>query len=110
MDQNTPSLTPDASPDATPGALRMRFTLAQGNTILEGLAELPFKQVFSLIGELNRQAQIGFAADSQADDVAEFALDSAHLRLILATLGEMPFKRVQPLLHSMHQQMQASLR
>jgi hypothetical protein len=88
--------------DATTKAVCLDLTPDQTKLILEGLAELPFKQVFELIGDLTRQAQAGFASGEAA---ARFTLDAAQMRLILATLGQMPFNRVSRLLHSMHQQM-----
>ncbi|GGC76658.1 hypothetical protein [Undibacterium terreum] len=86
----------------------LELTLAQGNLILEGLAERPFKQVFELIGYLNQQARAEFAADSTEESAATFVLSSAQVRLILEALGEMPFNRVHRLLQSMHQQMRAA--
>jgi hypothetical protein len=85
----------------TKQGMRLHLTLAQGDLILEGLAELPFKQVFELIGELHHQA-----FDAQAGQVA-FVLSHAQLRLVLAALGELPFNRVQRLLHTMHGQIEA---
>ncbi len=84
----------------------LTLSLAQGNLILEALAERPFKLVFELIGELNRQAAESFAPDAGEDTLGHFALNPHQLRLILEVLGEMPYQRVHRLLHNMHQQMQ----
>ena len=84
------------------------LTLEQANLILEALAELPFKQVFELIGHLNQQAQAGFAAAGGEPATVHFAVGPMQMRLILATLGQMPFNRVSRLLQSMHQQMRMS--
>lgn len=88
--------------DATTKAVHLDLTPDQAKLILEGLAELPFKQVFELIGDLTRQAQAGFA---DGEPAARFALQAAQMRLVLETLGRMPFNRVSRLLHAMHQQM-----
>lgn len=86
--------------DTKPG-IRLQMTLAQGDLMLEGLAERPFKQVYELIGKLHQQAA---GADPER---ATFVLTHAELRLVLAALGELPFNRVQRLLHSMHAQIEA---
>jgi len=89
--------------------VHLNFTLAQGNFIMEALAERPFKEVFELIGHLNQQALKAFAANSDEEATGYFELTAAQVRLILETLGEMPFNRVHRLLQNMHQQIQASL-
>ena len=86
--------------DTKPG-ISLSLTLAEGDLIVEALAERPFKQVFELIGVLHRQA--AGAAAAQVD----FVLTHAQLRLALDALGEMPFNRVQRLLHGLHGQIQA---
>lgn len=86
--------------------ISLSLSLAQGNLILEALAERPFKQVFELIGELNQQAQMNFSVSAVENDLGQFVLHPNQLRLILEVLGEMPYNRVHRLLHSMHQQMQ----
>lgn len=92
--------------DPTTTAVQLDLTQDQARLIMEGLAELPFKQVFELIGALTRQAQAGFGGEAESA-AARFTLEPAQLRLILATLGQMPFNRVSALLQSMHRQMQA---
>jgi hypothetical protein len=85
----------------TKQGISLHLTLAQGDLILEGLAERPFKQVVELIGKLHHQA-----VDADAGQV-EFVLSHAQLRLVLEALGELPFNRVQRLLHTMHGQIEA---
>lgn len=87
----------------TKQGMSLYLTLAQGDLILEGLAERPFKQVVELIGKLHRQAA---GADPER---VHFVLTHAQLRLVLEALGELPFNRVQRLLHSMHAQIKARL-
>ena len=85
----------------TKHGMSLYLTLAQGDLILEGLAERPFRQVVELIGTLHRQAA---GADPER---VHFELTHVQLRLVLEVLGEMPFNRVQRLLHSMHRQIEA---
>lgn len=87
----------------TKQGMSLYLTLAQGDLILEGLAERPFKQVVELIGKLHQQAA---GADPER---VHFVLTHAQLRLVLEALGELPFNRVQRLLHSMHAQIKARL-
>lgn len=86
--------------------IQLQLSLAQGNLILEALAERPFKQVFELIGVLNMQAAQQFDNAAEERDLGSFVLTTQQLRLILDVLGEMPYNRVNRLLHSMHQQIQ----
>ncbi|GGX10429.1 hypothetical protein [Undibacterium macrobrachii] len=86
--------------------ITLSLSLANGNLILEALAERPFKQVFELIGELNQQASRLFSPTAQGHELAVFTLSPNQLRLILEVLGEMPYNRVHRLLQNMHQQLQ----
>ena len=81
--------------------ISLHLTLAQGDLMLEALAERPFKQVYELIGKLHQQAA---GADPQQ---VHFVLTHAQLRLTLAALGDLPFNRVQRLLHTLHAQVEA---
>lgn len=85
--------------------LQIELTLAQGNLILEALAERPFKQVFELIGVLNQQASLLFSDAEPLDLLATFTLSAPQLRLIIEALGELPFNRVHTLLQVLHQQL-----
>jgi hypothetical protein len=85
----------------TKRGISLAMTLAQGDLILEALAEKPFKQVYQLIGQLHQQAA---GADPER---VTFVLTHAQLRLALEALGELPFNRVQRLLHSLHAQIAA---
>jgi len=80
--------------------LRIVLATAEGALMLEALAELPFKTVFELIGELNRQANDGDAAG----DAHEFVLDRPSLALIVKALGELPYSRVHALLAKLNAQ------
>ena len=80
--------------------VRIVLTTAEGALVLEALAELPFKTVFELIGELNRQANDGTAAGGSH----AFILDRASLMLIVKALGELPYSRVHALLANLNAQ------
>lgn len=89
----------------TATTLRLTLGPADGALLLEALAELPFKQVYRLIGELDRQAQRAFGAGGDG----QFDFEPDQLRLALAALGGLPHRRVDRLLHSMHGQMRSAL-
>jgi hypothetical protein len=84
--------------------LTMALRPEEGNLIIEALAECPFKQVYELIGKLNRQANAGRNADMGARQ--DFLFTSAEMKLTLAALGNLPFSRVHLLMGELHHQMQ----
>ncbi|MFZ6765845.1 hypothetical protein ACO0LM_02085 [Undibacterium sp. Di26W] len=88
--------------------IHITISLAQGNLILEGLVERPFKQVFALIGNLNQQAGQLLPAGSPPDAKAELTFSAAELRLIIEVLGEMPYNRVHQLVQQLHSQLKLS--
>ena len=80
--------------------LRVSLTTAEGGLVLEALAEMPFKTVFELIGELNRQAN----ENATSDAVLGFVLPPAELALVVKALGELPYARVHALVAKLHAQ------
>lgn len=42
--------------ETTPKELNLQVTIDEANLILEALGNLPFKQVFSLVGKIQQQA------------------------------------------------------
>ena len=80
-----------------PAPYQVPLDLAEGQLIFEALAELPFKQVYELIGKLNSRAN---AVAAQGDSVERhaYALDGRELALVLQALGALPFNRVHLLL------------
>jgi len=73
------------------------LTVGEGALVMEALAELPFKTVFALIGDLNRQAnEAGGAGAHEA--AHEFTFERAELALIVKALGDLPYSRVHALL------------
>ncbi|MET0266844.1 MAG: hypothetical protein ABW202_14650 [Duganella sp.] len=74
----------------------------EGRLVIEALAELPFKTVFELIGDLNRQA----VENGQAHDGARrYLLERDSLALILGALAQLPYERVHRLLPALEQQL-----
>lgn len=80
-------------------SVRITLSLAEGGLVMEALAELPFKTVFGLIGELNRQAN-----EHDGMIAHEFVFERADLALIVKALGELPYSRVHALLANLHEQ------
>lgn len=83
----------------------LRLTLAESSLLLEALIELPFKQVFDLIGKLNHQAQQFYSSEAAATLPQVFALDSREFSCCVKALGALPYNRVSALLQSLHEQL-----
>lgn len=79
--------------------LRVQMTVAHSRLILQALAELPFKSVFEVIGQLNQQTH-RLLADEANDSTRMhvFFISPSDLAICIHALGEMPFKRVSTLL------------
>lgn len=84
--------------------LPILLTLEQSGLILQALAELPFKTVFELIGQLNQQAHRLFADGVDPQSPQPFVFAARDLSLAIKALGELPFNRVSALLSNLHQQ------
>ena len=84
--------------------LSIYLTLEEGNLILEALAEKPFKLVFELIGELNKQANQLFTGSNQLEERQLFVFSKKDAALIIKALGAFPYDRVHLLLSSLNQQ------
>lgn len=69
----------------------------EGRLVIAALAELPFKTVFELIGDLNRQAVAGAGQ--------RYQLDRDSLALILGALAQLPYERVHRLLAALERQL-----
>lgn len=81
--------------------LAMTFTLSadEGRLVIEALAEEPFKQVFELIGRINREAN---ADDGQV--LCRMVWSRADQALVIGALVKMPYHRVHQLLAKLEQQ------
>ena len=82
-------------------AFEISLTAAEGRTVFEALAEQPFKHVFELIGNINKQA-------NKAPDLSDttYTVTGKELALIVQALGSMPFERVHKLIANLNQQIQ----
>lgn len=84
--------------------LSLLLTVSQSALILNALAELPFKTVFEVIGQLNQQAHQRFSHDNAAT-AQPFRLSRADWALCIQALGELPFKQVNALLQYLNAQL-----
>ncbi len=80
------------------------LTLEEGNLLLEALAELPFKLVFELIGELNQQANTLFSGHEDFHEKQRFSFSGQEVNLAIKALGVLPYNRVHLLLSNLNQQ------
>lgn len=85
----------------------LRLTLAESSLLLEALIEMPFKQVFELIGKLNHQAQQFYGSEDAATLPQAFTLDSREFSCCVKALGALPYNRVNALLQSLNEQLRA---
>lgn len=86
------------------GGFRLALSAQDGNLAITALAERPFKEVYELIGKLNRQANAGAPAP---DGRQTYALDGPELKLIVGALGNLPYQQVHALVHELQRQVQA---
>lgn len=83
---------------AAPG-LAFELTAAEGQLVIEALAEEPFKNVFELIGRINRQANMG-----NGEEPCRVLLSRADQALVIGAMVKMPYHRVHQLLAKLEQQ------
>ena len=76
---------------------------AEGRTVFEALAEQPFKHVFELIGNINKQANKALD-QSDKDAPTTYTFTDKELALIVRALGSMPFEIVHQLIANLNQQ------
>tara|TARA_R100000656_G_scaffold81345_1_gene59598 strand:+ start:312 stop:659 length:348 start_codon:yes stop_codon:yes gene_type:complete len=86
--------------------LHFYLTLEQSSLILEALVELPFKQVFEIIGQLNHQAQQFYQTGAERSAPALFIISAVDFSICIKALGELPYNRVCQLVNYLHQQLQ----
>jgi hypothetical protein len=82
------------------------LNLDEGRIVFEALAEMPFKNVYELIGQLNNQTNEHAANGLEEGVPLAFTLTHGQVNLMLRALSEMPFKRVCSLLENLNQQLQ----
>ena len=88
-----------------PEKLSIFLSVQEGSLILAALAEQPFKNVYELIGNINKQANEAVVNTMIANSDASFALTRKELEFIIMALGNMPFNQVYGLLQKLNQQM-----
>ena len=87
-------------------AFVINLTVDEGRTVFEALAEQPFKYVFELIGNINKQANE--AVDrSDKDAPTTYTVTGQELKLIVQALAGMPFERVHELIANLNGQIRA---
>jgi hypothetical protein len=79
------------------------LTAEEGRTVFEALAEQPFKHVFELIGNINKQANKALDR-SDTDTPTPYTVTGKELALIVRALGTMPFERVHELIANLNRQ------
>ena len=82
------------------------LSLDEGRIVFEALAEMPFKYVYALVGQLNNRTNEHVANGLKEGMPLAFTLTRSQVDLMLRALGEMPFKRVCSLLENLNQQLQ----
>ncbi|WMW80513.1 hypothetical protein RF679_18015 [Undibacterium cyanobacteriorum] len=85
--------------------ISFQLSLTQADLVIEALSEQPFKTVFDLIGQLNRQAAAQVDRADSGAQMLSFELEAAQVRIVIEALGEFPYNRVHQLLALMHQQL-----
>ncbi len=78
------------------------LSVEDGRTVVEALAELPFKYVFDLIGSINRQANEAVAKSCDEDAVHKYAFSRQEFELIVKALGNLPFNCVHTVLENLN--------
>ncbi|MCP4686792.1 MAG: hypothetical protein GY859_02015 [Desulfobacterales bacterium] len=76
----------------------IELDIEEGRTLFEALAELPFKQVFELIGKINETANKNLAGPAAQTAPSGFGFTRPELELALQALGELPFNRVHSII------------
>ena len=79
------------------------LTVSEGRTVFEALAEQPFKHVFELIGNINKQANEALDRSDRGASTT-YTVTGRELALIVRALGGMPFERVHELIARLNRQ------
>lgn len=87
-------------------AFVINLTVDEGRTVFEALAEQPFKYVFELIGNINKQANEAVGR-SDKDAPTTYTITGQELKLIVQALARMPFERVHGLIANLNGQIRA---
>ncbi len=74
--------------------LKFTITIEEGRVIFHALSELPFKQVFELIGKINSQTNQQVKKTETSDGRIVLVLNELDLELISQALSKQPYERV----------------
>jgi hypothetical protein len=85
-------------------AFEISLTAEEGRTVFEALGEQPFKHVFELIGNINKQANEALDRSDTAAPTSSYTFTGKELALIVRALGTMPFERVHELIANLNRQ------
>uniref|UniRef100_A0A0H3WXF3 Uncharacterized protein n=2 Tax=Pandoraea faecigallinarum TaxID=656179 RepID=A0A0H3WXF3_9BURK len=88
---------------AAPATVDIVIASDDAQLLMAALGELPFRRVFELIGQLNRQAN---AVSPGAPVVC--SLDAAAFGLVVEALGQLPYHRVHALVDDLKAQLHAA--
>jgi hypothetical protein len=91
------------------GVLELFLSVDEAQLMMEALADMPFKAVYRLIGDLNNQANGYDPREFNGSFVQSYRISGDDMRLILAALGNLPFNRVHRLVSKLHGQIRARL-
>lgn len=78
--------------------LNLIITIDEGKLMMGALSELPFKLVFELIGEINRQSNMQHTESSSAEIEFFLKLTSMEVKLISEALSHQPYNMVRKIM------------
>ncbi len=77
----------------------IELSLEEGQIVFQSLAEFPFKMVYELIGNINKQSGNRIVTGGQIDDRIELELTDQEMQTILRALEKRPFADVHVLIN-----------
>ena len=95
--------------DLAQNGFSINLNMAEGRIIFQALAELPFKYVYELIGNINHQANASTANDGDAQHLRLHMLSLPEMQLMIRALEELPFKRVNNLVIKLNEQIREQI-
>lgn len=93
--------------EMTERTVSIELNLAEGNLLLNALAECPFKTVFELIGKLNYQAHLNFGEVSDQSVRRPFDFTEQEMSISIKALEKLPYELVHHLLTRLNAQLAA---
>lgn len=74
--------------------LKITITIEEGRVIFHALSEMPFKQVFELIGKINSQTNDQINNNESTNGLLKLVLNELDLELISEALSKQPYEQV----------------